>query len=113
MNERPDRNDDPEDPFGGYRLDGLYAFGPVGMRCVLAAMIYNSLLRVTGSTPEGERKVKVRTRATELRAKYSLSELQAMDVARRQMQPRLTYVGGFLKPSGKRPNSGRKRRVAA
>lgn len=112
MNERPDRNDDPERPFGGYRPDGLYVFGPKGERCSLAQLIAFSLLRVTGSTPEGERKVKIRTRAAELRAKYSLSELQAMDVARRQMQPRMTRVGGFLKPAGKRPNSGRKRRAA-
>jgi hypothetical protein len=75
MNERPDRNDDPEDPFGGYRLDGLYAFGPVGMRCALAAMIYNSLLIVTGSTPEGERKVKVR------RARPSSGEVQPVGAA--------------------------------
>lgn len=112
MSQSVDRNDDPERPFGGYREDGLYVFGPTGMRCSLAALIANSLLRVSGSTVAGLRRAHVRDRAAYLRRKYTIPALQAMDVARRQMQPCMMRVGDHLKPAGKRPNSGRKRRAA-
>lgn len=114
MSDQQDRNDDPSNPFGGYRLDGLYVFGPVGMRCVLAALIADSLLRVTGRTAYGERKVWIRERAEEKRRLYTPSELREMERQRRQGLPqRMTRVGRFLESSAKRPNSGRKRRVAA
>ena len=109
LSDRFDSNDDPSNPFGGYRLDGLYVFGPAGIKCVLAAMIANSIFRAFGSTPEGERRVKVRTRADELRRRYSLSELQSMEVARRQVRSGFGLYGRAVKPK----NSGRKRRVAA
>jgi hypothetical protein len=115
MNERCDRNDDPENPFGGYRADGLYALGPLGMRCALGILIdqliARSLVRVRGRSPDAERIAKIRTRGADLQRKFTPAELREMERERRQ--PRLTYVGGFLKSSGKRPNSGRKRRVAA
>jgi hypothetical protein len=90
-----DPNDDPERPFGGYRPDGLYVFGPTGMRCSLAALIEMSkLLRVTASSPDGERKQRVTYKGREAKA-------------------RQVRIGGYWVDSGKRPTSGRKRRAAA
>ena len=56
-------NRDTADIFGGYRPDGLYFYGPASMRCVLAVLIANSLLIVTGSSPDGERKVRISARS--------------------------------------------------
>lgn len=110
---RADPNDDPSNPFGGYRLDGTYWAGPAGIRCALAVLIEMSvLLRVSGSTPEGERTKRVRTRAAELRAKYSLDELQAMEVARRQVRTQTRSGHPFYARPMKPANSGRKRRAA-
>jgi hypothetical protein len=95
--------------YGGYRLDGLYVFGPAGIRCVLAALIAESLLLVSGSTPEGERRMLIRERADKLRRTYTIPALQAMEVARRQFRSGYGLFGRPTKPA----NSGRKRRVAA
>jgi hypothetical protein len=105
---RPDANDDPEHPFGGYRLDGLYVFGPRSITCALAALIADSLLLVTGTSQSGERTARIRYRAAELRRKYSIPELQAMEVARRQVRSGYGLYGRPAKPA----TSGRKRRVA-
>ena len=110
MTERPDRNDDPADPFGGYNELGLYVFGPAGMRCALAALIANSLVRHIGRTAFGERRAWIRERAEQMRRRYSPVQLYAMEMERRQ--PRTMKLGRFHIPSGKRPTSGRKRRAA-
>jgi hypothetical protein len=105
-----DPNDDPENPFGGYRLDGLYALGPLGMRCALAALIAHSLLRVTGRTAYGERRAWIRERAEEKRRRFTPAELRAMELERRQARPQSGY--GLYGRSTKPTTSGRKRRAA-
>lgn len=105
--------DDPDDPYGGYRLDGLYVHGPRGMRCQLGILIdqliARSLVRVRGSSPDAERIVKVRTRGAEMQRKYTAAELREMERERRQGRSGYALYGRPTKPA----NSGRKRRVAA
>lgn len=110
MKESPDLSSD-EAIFGGYRLDGLYVFGPLGMQCALAALIAESLLRVTGRTAYGERRALIRERADELRSLYTPAELREREAERRQARP-LSGYGLYGRPT-KPATSGRKRRVAA
>lgn len=120
----PVTRDDPDYPWDyehrprDHNEQGLYAEGPKGEHCSLARLIeLSKLLRITASSPDAERKRRVRLSATQLRAKYTPEELQRRyeaDQRRiREGGSRQMWVGGYLKSSGKRPNSGRKRRVAA
>jgi hypothetical protein len=108
--ERHDRNDDPDNPYGGHRPDGLYVFGPKGERCSLAQLIAFSLLRVTASAPDAVRKRQIVYASREIARRREVDPDYVP--TRFVIPPRMMRVGGFLKPSGKRPNSGRKRRVA-
>lgn len=129
-----DRNDDPENPYGGRRLDGLYWDGPRGMYCVLAQLIANSLLLVSGSTTQGMRQAKNAERAqTALRRALAwqrgdadtppcdpddpdASFYRAVLIVHHERDDRerrrTTKLGRYHIASGKRPNSGRKRRAA-
>lgn len=108
MKEYPDISSE-EAIFGGYRQDGLFAIGPNGMYCVLAKLIADSLLVVSGSTFDGMRRAHIRERADYLRRTYSIPELQAIEAARRQTRSGYGLYGRSVKPA----NSGRKRRAAA
>lgn len=102
-----DRNDDPSNPFGGYRLDGTYVFGPAGMRCVLAVLIGVTWLAVSASTPEGERKQRVTYRGREAQRRREMDGDE--DII--PVPPKLARIGGFYAPR-KPATSGRKRRAA-
>ena len=108
---RPDANDDLE-TFGGYRLDGLYVFGPLGMRCILGILIdeliVQSTARVRGSSPDAERLAKVRTRGATLQRLYTPDELREMEAERRRPRSGLGLYGRPRKPA----TSGRKRKAA-
>lgn len=124
----PDRNDDPANPYGGYRLDGLYAFGPKGMKCALAVLIAFSLLRVSGSSPHGSRRCKVVNQGREaIRRAHRwrdngsdpdddeadfYREVLAIQAGKDQ-RIRLRSGYGLYGRATKPANSGRKRRVAA
>ena len=105
--------DETNDVFGGYDQQGLYVFGPRGMRCLLGVLIdqlmARSTVRVRGSSPDAERIAKVRTRGADMQRKYTADELQDMERERRQ--PRMTRLGGFNAPT-KPATSGRKRKAA-
>lgn len=96
------------DVFGGYNELGLYVFGPAGMRCVLAMLIADSLVRVFGTTAEGERRAKVRNNAARLQNTYTPDELREMERERRQSRSGYGLYGRPAKPA----TSGRKRKAA-
>lgn len=102
-----DRNDDPLNPFGGYRLDGTYWCGPAGIRCVLAVLIARSLLIVTASSPEGERKQRVTYRGREAQRRREMDGDE--DII--PVPPKLARIGAFYAPR-KPANSGRKKTAA-
>lgn len=90
-----------------HNWQGLYIHGPAGDDCALGRIIEISKLRlrVTASSPDAQRRRRV--------------VYESRSIARiREQEPdytpvRFMLVGGYLKPAGKRPTSGRKRRVAA
>src|SRR5262245_45937964 len=130
MIEERDRNDDPSNPFGGYRLDGLYVFGPRGMRCSLAILIAMSLLRVSGSSTRGLRVCLIADRSREMqrRARNWLADGADPDDENASLfrailaysagtdereRPRTTKLGRFHVPRTKPAASGRRARVQA
>ena len=98
MNEPPVSRDNAAYPWGhrpdGHNAQGLFAEGPQGEHCAIATLVYFTFCRITAASPDGERKRRVTYKGREARA--------------RQIR-----IGGYLVSSAKRPNSGRKRRVAA
>lgn len=98
-----------DDIWGGYNELGLYIYGPAGMRCVLAVLIAQSLLIVTGSTFDGMRRAQVRERADHMRETYTRDELLEMESERRTFQR--TGYGLYGRPR-KPATSGRKRKAA-
>lgn len=98
-------NRDVADIFGGYRPDGLYFYGPASMRCVLAVLIANSLLIVTGSSPDAERIARIRTKGNAMQERFTPDELREMEAERRRPRSGHPFYPRPLKP----PTSGRRK----
>ena len=120
-----DRNDDPDRPFGSYRPDGLYFFGPAGPMCVLAFLIYYTYCERTAATQDGERRARVAGKADDaLRAARRWRDdgadtyddraehhMRVLLIAGEWSTPQVGYVGRFTRPR-KPATSGRKRKAA-
>lgn len=122
-----DRHDDADNPFGGYRPDGLYVFGPKGPICVLALLVYFTYCaRTSAATPDGERRQRIVGKAQDaLRAaqrwrddpdsdsddEMALYYTRVLELAGEWKMPQVGHVGRFTRPR-KPAASGRKRRAA-
>lgn len=123
-----DRNDDPDNPYGGYDAAGLYIFGPRGPICVLALLVYYTFCVTSSATPDGQRRERVAGKAQDaLRAArrwrddpkgINWRDVHAdhhAAVLRCAGEPvedrRFAYVGRFTGPR-KPANSGRRKKAA-
>lgn len=106
---RVDPNDDPQNPYGTYRPDGLYFFGPKGPISVLALLIAFTFCNSERTVPENARRQRVAYRGR--RMKELRNDGLIEDEPRPWLGPRYGYVGKFNLPR-KPANSGRKRKAA-
>ena len=106
----PDR-DSPEYPWHARPEDhnevGLYVDGPQGERNPLAKEQGDTFCRVTASSPEGERRRRVRYRGRDAELRQ---QLEQADESVEPPTPRMVRIGQFWRPA-KPANSGRKKKA--